>query len=592
MTYDLTISDPKPVNAGILPYNFIPAALANLAAGPDAQNRIVFQLPADGENARSGLRYHVASGKTLASADDLAAFLSVRDVSDVDGHQRCFLGPPTQLFETPFDAPWALSFDQLHLNKPSSYDQVAVIIDIGIAFWNDRFRKAGTSRFKAMRYLDFDAYRSGGKPFSGLEEADIAAFCAMADAPNGNAHVVRALGKQFPDSYFSPRGAAVSDALWHGTATADLMAGLPGGVSNKTALFGIELPMSVLRDADGDHLTAVLAVLVEAALSMTDAFRNKPLLILLPWGFSSGQQDGSHPAAMTLQNVITAAKGKRDVKLLVPAGNQLQDRCCAVLQPSATPEPQQVVWHLPPDDFSQNSMEIFVAPSVPNAASGVQVVRINAPSGPSFVVAIKENHYAFIWRDGQLIGVLFRGRDNATGPHLRLTFAGTGWQFAGQRPTPSGNWSLSFARADKVSLWVLRDDRDWMLDRALPRRASWLTDPAYRARDQLGTYNLADDPGSTVVRSGTMSVLATPAVVVAVQADELMIGKIARQAFYSGRNSSGAAVAATAIVDKDLQASGITVATNGSRQRARFTGTSAAVAIHARLELGLPPYPS
>lgn len=591
MTDELTISDPQPVASNLLPYNFLPATLANLATPFDAPNRIIFQLPTSAESPRNGISFHVASGKTLSSADQITTFLNQRELNYSDTFERSILGPPTLLAETDINEPQTLNFGQLHLKSAQSYDQVAVIIDIGIAFWNDRFRTNGGSRFKAMRYLDFDAFLDGRYPFAGLDEAEINRLCRVTKDPNGANHVVAELGKRFPDSYFGPNGAAVPDGLWHGTATADLMAGLPVDAADKTALFGIELPMTVLRDADGDSLTHVLTLLVEAALQMTESLKNKPLLILLPWGFSAGQQDGSHPAAIAMQNALSNAR-PRSVKLLAPAGNQLQDRCCAKLQPSNSAEPSQATWHLPPDDFSMNTVEVFVTPSVPAAQSAVQAVRISPPYGASFVVAIKEDHIAYIRRDGQLIGVLLRGRDAASGPHLRLTFAGTGWHLPGQRPTPAGNWALSFGRSDEVSLWVLRDDRDRMLDGPFPRRASWLSDPAYKEKDALGNYILDDNPGSTVVRSGTMSVLATAPSVVAVQANELMIGKAARKAFYTGRRSDGVAPTVTAIVDKDLQASGILVAINGSRQRARFTGTSAAVAIHARHQLGLPPYPS
>lgn len=586
----LTISDPEPFEGNLLPYNYLPAALRTIATPSEAQNRIVFQLPDDGGDARTGIKYHVASAETLSSVNDLTAYLSQRQFSDARSDQRCILGPPSQLAETGTEDALVLNFGQMHLNSAAKYDQVAVIIDIGIAFWNDRFRgDNGKCRFKAMRYLNFDAYLSGGNPFSGLEESDIARVCIEADKPNGVARVVAKLGKQFPDSYFAPHGGAVSDALWHGTATADLMAGLPKGSASKTALYGIELPMAVLRDADGDNLTFVLTLLVEAALAMTAAFSDKPLLILLPWGFSAGLQDGSHPAAKALQTVLSA-QTTRVVKMLAPSGNQLQDRCCARIAPSTTPQPNQLNWHLPPDDFSVNTLQVFVTPAAPAAPSAVQTVRIGSPHGENFVVAIKESHLAYIWRDGQLIGTLLRGRDGVSGPRLRLAFLNTGWRFSGQRPTPAGLWTLSFGRTDTVFLWVLRDDRDPMLDQALPRRASWLTDLAYRERDALGSYNVDDDPNATVVRSGTMSVLATAAAVVAVQANELMIGKPARQAFYSGRKSNGVAVGVTAIVDRDVQASGVTVAINGSRQRARFTGTSAAVAIHARRQLGFPPH--
>ena len=186
---------------------------------------------------------------------------------------------------------------------------------------------------------------------------------------------------------------------------------------------------------------------------------------------------------------------------------------------------------------------------------------------------------------------------------MRLSLAPTGWQCPGILPCPSGDWTVSFARKDDVSLWILRDDRDFMLDGPLPRRASAFFDQAYEVRDPLGSYFLIDDPGSAVVRSGTISVLATAKVkgpalvpnrtvcdrVVAVQANEQMIGLPERQAFYSGRRVDGLAIEKTALVDWGRSGSGVQVAANGTQQRTRMTGTSAAVAMYGRHHLGIPP---
>jgi hypothetical protein len=593
MNDDLAISDPVPVVGSFLPYNYLPAAFRQLVSPEDNINRIIFILTGSSEQPRARIQYHIVSAKTLSEPDALAKFLSARGFSDNDAFRRCFLGPPTQLEETsPEDAP-TLAFDRIKLADPEEFEQVAVIIDIGIAFWNQRFRAAKGSRFRAMRYLDFGAFAAGQSPFEGLGEADIDALCTLSDTPDGSAKVVAALGQQFPGSYFGRGGGAVPDTMWHGTATADLMAGLAPGTEDRTALFGIEVPMAVLRDADGDNLTTVLTLLIEAALEMTADLADKPLIIMMPWGFSAGPQDGTHPAAEAIQLAL-AARGGRKVTLLLPAGNHLQDRCCAHLLPSDRPKREEVVWHLPPDDFSQNTVEMLVTPSVPPAPSGVQTVRISPPFGASFVVAIKEGHQAVIWRGGQIIGILLRFRDIASGPRLRLTFAPTGWRVPGRRPTPAGNWTLSFSRTDDVSIWVLRDDRDRMLDGPFPRRASFFDDLAYRERDALGDYVLTDDPGAVVVRSGTVSVLATTAAprAVAVQANEQFITRAEAQAWYSGRRGDGAAIATTEIVDSERRGSGVLASANGTWQRERITGTSAGVALHARRLLGLPIPPS
>ena len=606
MTDEMTIRDPEAFTGSLLPYNYLPAAFSQLAAldtPPDKPGRIVFLLPDPDENPRAGIQYHVVPGNVLGIPDALALFLADRRFSDADTFKRCILGPPTMLDKTEVGKPISLNFDRLKFADADAFDQVAVVIDIGIAFWNDRFR-TGTptnpsSRFKAMRYLNFDALLSGKAPFGGLSEPEIADYCRLSDQPGGSDIVAAQIGRQFPDCYFDLGGGGVPDALWHGTATSDLMAGLAPYTPNKTALFGIELPMSVLRDADGDNLTLVLALLIEAAVEMTADFADKPLTILLAWGFSAGLQDGSHPAAATIQDVLSA-QVDRKITLLVPAGNQLQDRCCAHLTPSTTPVPKQIIWQVPPDDFSINTVEFFVKAPVP---TGVQALRISPPAGAGFVIAIKENHWAAILRAGQIVGILARFPDVGSNARLRLSLAPTGWQFPALLPCPSGDWTVSFARNDDVSLWILRDDRDFMLDGPLPRRASAFFDEAYVERDPRGSYFLTDDPGSAVVRSGTVSVLATAKVkgpvkvlgkpignkVVAIQANEQMIGLPERQAFYSGRRVDGLAIEKTVLVDWGRPASGVQVAANGTEQRTRMTGTSAAVAMYGRHHLGIPP---
>ena len=49
------------------------------------------------------------------------------------------------------------------------------------------------------------------------------------------------------------------------------MAGMPVDAPDSTVLMGIELPLQVLRDSDGDNLSTVLGLLVEGAIAMTAA---------------------------------------------------------------------------------------------------------------------------------------------------------------------------------------------------------------------------------------------------------------------------------------------------------------------------------
>lgn len=595
MTDDLVFEEPVDMEGSLLPYNYLPAAFDVLSDAPNPMNRVVMVLQGKNSERRSAAEYHIVSQDTLRESHNIAGqmnnfalYLGARGINQEIAYRQCFLGPPSFLPETSVEDARKLVFDPLEIANAEPVTHVAVIIDIGTAFWNQAFRSDTGPRFKAMRYLDFDA-GPGTPPLQALTETEIQTICGYADQPGGQDRIVAELGTRFPGSYFGVEGGAEPGTLWHGSAMADLMAGLPKEAPDTTVLMGIELPMAVLRDADGDSLTAVLATLVEGALQMTMPFAGKPLVIALPWGFCAGPQDGSHPAALAIEKVLALHTG-RDVKLLVAMGNQLQDQCAAHILPSDPAEPENaVIWQLPPDDFSNNTLEFSIAANGPVAR---QTVRITAPSGQTVVILLRDSKRVLIRRDGVVIGTILRFKDTPTGPRLRLTFAPTGWMPQSTRPTPAGDWVVSFHHADEVRIWVLRDDRDPALDKALPRRPSRLADPNYRMRDEHDQYRMSDDPDCAVVRSGTASVLATAGTAIAVQADETLGGGTGQLSWYSGTRVSRAPAEARATVDQGRHSAGVLAAANGSAQMTRVSGTSAAVALVARSLLSLPARPS
>ena len=595
MNEGLKFEDPVDFQGKFLPYNYFPAAFGIAAGAPDVMNRIVMMLPGEGASRRAAVKYHVVSAENLKNPVGLQKFLSEREFDPDTVHKRCFLGPPTRLEETAADRPISFEFAPLQVAEGEPITQVGVIIDIGIAYWNAAFQSKNGPRFKSMHYLDFDAYKRGAPALEELPYGQIEAHCNIANNPGGQESIVADLGRRFPDSYFGNHGSAEPGTLWHGTAMADLMAGLPKDAPDNTVLMGIELPMAVLRDSDGDNLGLVLATLLEGAMEITATqFSGVPLVIALPWGFTSGPQDGSHPFAIEINRVL-ALHPSRAVTLLVPMGNQMQDRCCGHILPSDAGEPEgAVIWRIPPDDFSENSAEFNVVKTGQTNQPMVQTkqtVRITAPTGQTAVILLEQGWGVFISLNGVLIGVILRALDTAFGPRLRMTLAPTGWRPGAPKPGLAGDWVLSFNSSDEARIWVLRDDRDWSLDKAWPRRASHLFDPNYRARDHHDAYLLTDDPASAVVRSGTASVLATATMVKAVQADEVLGAATARPASYSGVRTSMKAAEISEAVDMGRHGAGLLAAANGTGQKMRVSSTSVAIAVAARNVLGLPARP-
>lgn len=563
----------------LLPYNYFPAALAAISESHDAQNRHLFVLPGAQLVPQDQALSYVVSAATMRDPAKMAAFLlSLEPAIDVaEANQSCFLGHETTLAET--NQPRAQTLIQPQLPDDGPYARVVVVIDHGIAFWNRAFLLAGTTRFTEIQYLDFDAGNPlAPLPVGRLSAADLASLCAEADLPNGPAAVLKTLKKQFPRSFYGSYPPPNPDALWHGTAIADIAAPNDGG---KTALFGVELPDAALRDWGGDTLQYVLPTALRAALKMTNALSHLPLVIVLPFAFTAGPHDGSHPIAQYIKTELDRVRPARTVSLVLPAGNHLQDQCTAfVPQSGPGPGASSISWHVPPDDFSANTVEIVVE----NVALDMNRPRIDitAPGGSTVQAELLPNQVARLRMRGEVIGILKRAADVGGNGRYRLSTTPTGWLKGSVHPAPFGTWQISIATTQPATLWVLRDERDSGSDMARPNRGSYFTDPKYRVRDPNGAYFLADMPVNSLRRSGTGSVLATAGGPETVAALESLGPNAAQPAYYSGRDIAGRSYTRSVLVDDGYEGRGVNAVGNGTDRVFRVSGTSAASALVAR----------
>lgn len=579
---DIALSDPVELTEArldALPWNYLSTAYAEMIERPESPSRLLLALPGEGEAARIA----AVPAEVLRDPQAMAAFILRLDVPVSKTGFRLFLGPATA--RAPNDGTNAPAVAEQVTGgrwenlSARPFDRALVIIDAGIAFWNARFRDAQGPRFRGMRYLDFDAPGFGFD--TGLDADEIAALCARADH-EGNRAVVAQLGTTFPASLFGPTANPDPDGVWHGTAVADLAAGAAAGEADNVALFGLELPRAAIADYSGETLSAMLATILPAAIDMTSGFAGVPLTIVMPLGFPAGPQDGTHPAVEAMRATLQARAG-RDIRIVLPAGNHLQDRCRARLDGTGS----SVFWDLPPDDFSTNQMEIFGPAGRP--------VRIGlaAPGQGQIATAalLQPRSFRYLRRGGVRIGILMRFDDQGGRSRTRMAL----WQTAGSSgtPTPSGRWTVVNEGTDPLDMWLFRDDRDPMADRARPRRPSRFWSAGYILRDALGAPPLGDDPGATVRRTGTLSVLATAAVprVDVVQADRRYGAGAAAKADYSGSRVDGLDLTVSELVDDGWPGCGVPVAANGGQRRVRMSGTSAAAGLRARRLLGLGPAP-
>ncbi len=557
----------------LLPYNYFPAALAAISENHAARNRHLFVLPQAQSSPQDEILSYVVSAKTMQNPAEMSAFLnSIEPALDPNlANESCFLGPETGLAQTNQPRVQKLNPSELIGNAP--YSRVVVVIDHGIAFWNRSFRTAGKSRFTEIQYLDFDKGAPNATlPIGRLTEADVASLCGRADLPYGQTKLLETLKKQFPRSFYGSYPPPDADGLWHGTAIADIAAPDDGG---KTALYGVELPDAALRDWGGDTLQYVLPSALKAALAMTSPLAHLPLIIVLPFAFTSGPHDGSHPIAQNIKAILDTAKTTRAVSLVLPAGNHLQDQCTAIIPPTALgATAAYVTWHLPPDDFSPNTIEIIVE----NVALDPDrpLVEITKPNGRAVQAWLLPNQTARLTLGTTIIGVLKRAANIGGNARYRISLTPTGWLKGNLRPAPFGDWKVSIATTQPAMLWVLRDERDMASDMALPNRGSYFTDPKYRERDANGDFHRDDRPPNSVRRSGTASVMTTAVGPTTVEAMEKLGPTAPRQACYSGRAVSGGGFDMAVLVDDGYQGRGLNAVGNGTDRVFRVSGTSAA----------------
>jgi hypothetical protein len=544
-----TLKFGSPVTAPHLPLNYMPAVLPALRGQLPPSGCILLPTNAD------GTAFVTVTGSVLQDPATLSEYLAQADSQP---------------------APSASSGTKRSQVASSTQRQSVVVIDYGIAFWNHRFmRTDGTPRFRSVSHLWFDEASAGGVRIETLSTPEIAEACRSAQQPAGEISLIRLLGQRFDKGFFhqSPD----PDGFWHGTAVSDLSGGADADDPDNSHLFGIELPTAAVADSSGDTLQAILPSALQTALTATEAVADMPLTIVLAFGYPGGPHDGTHPAARIISRFLLRANVDRKVRLIVPAGNHLQDSCAAVLPAArADTTAPSMIWRLPPGDFSGNTVLVCLADGEDPE------ITLTAPGGASDRVILCPGQFAPVHLDGSVVGGLHCLPVTGRPRRLRLSLAGTGWSADGPRPAPSGDWHLSVRADSDAHLWILRDDRSRIADRDRPARPSLFADPAYRELAASGAYLLTDETTGTLRRSGTTSVLTTASGAVSVQADERIGNGRQQQAFYSGLRADGRPFERRVLVDDGWQGKGCDVVANGRPQRFRMSGTSAAAAIAAR----------
>ncbi|WP_413717279.1 hypothetical protein [Silicimonas sp. MF1-12-2] len=398
------------------------------------------------------------------------------------------------------------------------------LADTSIAFANRRFRKPALTkahdrtRFKMLwlqdRYFDPASEFHGASPYSGilgqgtlLLEDDINAVFAKHwhDGALDEEAVYREFSsvRKFGRDLWSMRAG-------HGTSVLDLMAGADTGEpGSERDIYAVELPTAVVADTSGGlfHGPMLHGLAVVSLFSFVMSKR-APLVMNVSMSYVGGPHTGfegsdkAHPTAKALNRlVVSSSVGTRSAHLMLPAGNNLQDRLSGT--------GRTATWVVPPNDRTGSTLEIWRHGFKGFSTGAKATLSLASPgSAPVPLAALPApGHFREFLCDGQEIARLFRIRNDRQADHLVLGIFPTESHDSHGQISPAGFWTVRLKGADG-QFFSSRDDTLAGLPEA--GRQSWLRDESYRKFRDGGDWRRDSDIGRQGTRrDGSVSVLAT-----------------------------------------------------------------------------------
>lgn len=485
------------------------------------------------------------------------------------------------------------------------------LIDTGIPFWkNDLGGKESGAYFQSIGFLQFHPSPMDNNDtflFSEIKQTEIEKFSTKDLDENER---FECLGKRFPGSIYggSDDGATLQPSDFsHGCAMASIL--YQSSDMASTPIFGIELPKEAIIDSSGETLGFVCAYSIKMLVKLaTQNSKINHLVIVLPYGFTGGPHDGSHPIAKSIESALAIPDPSTRISLVLPTGNHLQSQSHAVIKatyPEQETEPLSVI--IPPDDYSDNKFDLVTKAFTP------PILILRNPNGEKFTVCfdkglddLKRNNLWYAKDEMLAVNLQIHDLEICDGDDGANPIGRAPMQFKYQiiigktaispdfLPGTAGEWTISLESSDgrplpASSCWILRDDMPIAADRMLPRRQAVFVDEEYKTSNEEGLPITNDsENASCIKREGTASVMTTinPAT-----PNIYRVGAAAPGATCPTRaNYSGAMIGRDEDdlmrVDPEQADEGTEATINALGDIARVSGTSVAAALKAR-ELAL-----
>jgi hypothetical protein len=422
----------------------------------------------------------------------------------------------------------------------SSPPVVMGIIDDGIAFINERFRKivGGTVESRVEHWwlqdgpsnptnFPFSLVPPGGVPYGcELRKFQIDALLS-ATSPAGivdedlfyrSAHLI--------DFSNVPPYLNHQSAAWrasHGTHVMDLACGFdPSPPVHERPIICVQLPTQVTADVFPGTLYPAIAEAIKyivdraQALAPSYGVLSLPVVINVSYGLLADAHDGTGLLEAFIDAKIQECKNQGfDLRVVLPAGNSYLARTHAQISFTSA-GPETLRWRVQPDDRTPSFLEVWLPDPLP-AASRV-TLKLISPAGASWT--IKELPFSTVsFPYGQVSSSPWPSPAQRT--RLTIMLQPTAQPDPNvpiPQLAPAGTWQielhntggLTAAPKDMVHAWVQRDDQIYGFP--LRGRQSFLDDANYVRFDNAGRDEERDTvvtPAVAVRRESTINSMAT-----------------------------------------------------------------------------------
>jgi hypothetical protein len=402
---------------------------------------------------------------------------------------------------------------------------VTGIIDDGLAFANDRFRRGQQTRIEYVWNQDGPM---GGVPgvLYGREilKHDVGGVpgidTLMATARHGGVLVAEEevyRASRHVD-YNATGHKPVAQRGAHGTHVMDIACGYDSPTAPaERPIIGVQLPVATTWDSSGALLAAPVLDGLRYIVDRADqlAIREKcgplPIVVNLSYGYTAGPHDGDSILEAAIDEVITLRRTVAHISVVLPVGNSFLARCHAQFALARNAQQQPPLrWRIQPDDRTPSFIELWL----PQLAAGRSqvAVRVNPPSG-NISPWIQEGE-VYEWRpqnDVLCKVIYFNGI--AGGRNRNMVFIAVA-PTATLHPTaelaPAGRWEVQIKNVGPQATfdaWIQRDDTPYGY--AIRGRQSRFDDQNYQYRDAAGREIQVDSAASYVKRAGTINAMAS-----------------------------------------------------------------------------------